>query len=480
MPRPTKEQLRRINKFSHSELKEDQVYVFRSLSADTLPVERYGWFGEYTINMTSSMLNALKKSYRKGVGLLASHNNNRLPFGRTFDAEVVVDHVNGESVETLYVDHYIVTHAIDEEGNKVPLRTEVNGMTTQDIVNHIDVGHTFDTSIGFAITKPTCSICKNDIRDHEKCKHIPGLKYEVQVGDKVEKLRCDIIAEDGEGLENSLVYAGAVNRAIITQGETSENENFSTGLQGFVNNGEATLYNVDDIKAVPLHSQLLCRMSKGNMELFTATPERKAIDYSKGSEQMTTNNQALSVSTHTDVVSLEQYNKVLAEKEDFSSKLSETEKELNKFQEKANDLEEKLRAAETKISELAAKSELADKFTQDLIDSVVEAGVKARGNAFNKERYRKYAETLSVDELKEELQAFQSEFPGAVKEARVTSVELQEENNDETVVLSKAEMRQLAAKRAMEIYQTKGGNLEELTKNEFAKLLAESEKGGKE
>lgn len=472
MPRPTTQQLRKINERAHTELSEDQVYVFRSLSADTLPVQRFGWFGEYNIIMNSNMLNSLKKDYKTGVGLLASHNNNRLPFGRTFDSEVTVDQVNGESVETMYVDHYIVTHTKDEDGNKIPLRTEINGMTTQDIVNHIDVGHTFDTSIGFAITEPKCSICNHDIRDYEKCSHLPGRTYDVQVGEEVEQRRCDIVANKGEGLENSLVYAGAVNRAIITHGKTADDETFSENLPGAVKDGEATLYNVDDIKKVPLHSQLLCRMSKGNMELFTASSERTHIDYSRGSEQMPTENNTteLQVTPLQSAISLEEYNKVVTEREDFSTKLATAENTVTEFEAKVAELEEKLGVSEALVEELTAKSELADKFTKDLIEDVVEAGVKARGNAFNKERYQKYAETLSVDELKEELSAFQSEFPGAVEEARVTAVELQEDNNDETVTLSKAEMRQLAAKNAMERYRKEGGNLAEMTHEELAKL----------
>lgn len=472
MPSPTKDQLQKINKLAHTQLEEDQVYVFRSLSADTLPVQRFGWFGEYNLIMNSNMLNSLKKDYQTGVGLLASHDNGRLPFGRTFDAEVTIDHVDGKPVETMYVDHYIVTHVKDEEGNKVPLRTEVNGMTTQDIVNHIDVGHTFDTSIGFAISEPQCSICKNDIRDHEKCNHLPGNTYDVQIGDKTEKMRCDIIANSGEGLENSLVYAGAVNRAIIKNSKyLDSDQSFSEALPDSVNNSESTLYNVDDIKQVPLHSQLLCRMSKGNIELFTTTPERKNTYHLKGSEPMPTNQADTAAK---DVVSLTEYNKVLSEKEDFSSKLTEAETKVAKFEKEIDDLKEKLGAAEQQVAELSVKSQLADKFTKDLIDNVVEAGVKARGNAFNKERYQKYAETLSVDELKEELAAFQSEFPGSVEEARVTSVELQEKTNEQTVVLSKTELREQAAKSAMETYRTKGGNLEELTRNELAKLQSQS------
>lgn len=478
MPRPTNEQLKKINKLAHTNLDEDQVYVFRSLSADTLPVDRYGWFGKYQIHMSSKMLNALKRDYQKGVGLLASHNSSRLPFGRTFDANIQVDNVDGERVETLYIDHYIVTHVKDAEGNKIPLRTEVNGLTTQDIVNHIEVGHTFDTSIGFSISEPICSICKNDLRDHEKCKHIPGSKYEVQVGDKTEKVRCDVIANDGEGLENSLVYAGAVNRATIV-GQYST-VNTSENLQSSVNNGEVSLYNVDDIKAVPLHSQILCRMSRGSMELFTLTPERNT-DYSKnlkGSDQMAADNQLLSqqAATIEEVVLKAEFDAKVAEVQQLSDKLSALESEKAEFASTIAELEEKLGKAESQIQQLSVKAELADKFTKDLIEDVIKAGVQARGNAFNQERYRKYAETLSVEELKEELNAFREEFSGSIESARVTSVELEEDvdNGVDTAVMSKHELRQLAAQKAMQRYRVEGGNLEQLTKEEFSKLLGEN------
>lgn len=470
MPRPTKEQLRKINKFTQTELDADQVYVFTSLSADTLPVERFGWFGKYNIFMNSSMLNKLKKDYKNGVGLLASHNNNRLPFGRTFNAEVKVDHVKGEPVETMYIDHYVVTHTKDEEGNKIPLQTEI-GMTTQDIVNHIDVGHTFDTSIGFAITEPTCSICKNDIRDYEKCSHVPGVEYDVQVGDEVEKQRCDIVANSGEGLENSLVYAGAVDRAIIQNQKFSQStEDNDEGLQSVVNSGETSLYNVDEIKSLPMNAEIYCRMSKGNLEMFTTTSERKDIKHLKGSEEMATENKTVEPA---ETVEKAEFEAKVAEVEQLSTKVTELESTKAEFEVKIAELETKLASANEQVVELTAKSELADKFTEDLVSETVKAGVQARGNGFNSERYEKYAKTLSVDELKEELQAFRNEFPGSVEEARVTATEV-EPKDEGTVEMSKAEMRQVAAKNAFARYNAEGGNLEELTKEEFGKLLKTS------
>jgi hypothetical protein len=468
MPRPTPAQLRKINKLSQTELKEDQVFVFRSLSADTLPVTRWGWFGEYSINMTEKMLQKLKKDYQKGVGLLASHNSNRLPFGRTFDAEILADEVDGESVKTLYIDHYIVTHVEGDNGEKRELNTEI-GMTTREIADHISVGHTFDTSIGFAIHDPKCSICKNSIRDYEKCEHIPGLTYDVDG----ETVRCDIIADDGEGIENSLVYAGAVNRATIqrTKKDSEGSEQFTaTELQAPVKFGDVELYNVDDIKNLPMGAEIFCFLSKGNMQLFTNTPERRDfMKFKKGREAMNANatptveGVQLTAEPVADVVLKSVHEAELAKKD------SELQTALSRISE----LEDKLEKANATIENLTVKAELADQFTEDLIQDTVKAAVAARGNALNAERYEKYLRNLSVSEIKEELAAMKGEFSGAIQAAaQVTEQDVETERNDTPVQLSKAEMRQEAAKIAYQRYKREGGNLEELTKQALAELEA--------
>lgn len=474
MPRPTTSQLRKINKFSQTELKEDQVYVFRSLSADTLPVQRYGWFGEYSINMTEKFLHKLKRDYQKGVGLLASHNSNRLPFGRTFDAEVVSDEVDGESVKTLYIDHYIVTHMEDENGERRELNTEI-GMTTQEIADHIEVGHTFDTSIGFTMDDPKCSICKNSIRDYEKCEHIPGLTYTVDD----EEVRCDIIVDSGEGVENSLVYAGAVNRALIQRGQKADggdSEQFSLNsveLQNPVKFGDMTLYTVDDVKNLPMGAEIFCFLSKGNMQLFTTTTERRDFNkFLKGREEMSQVNSAATPETKLTATAEPVADVIL--KSEHEAALAAKDGELQEALARVTELEGQLEEANGKIETLSAKAQLADQFTEDLIQDTVKAGIAARGNSFNAERYEKYLRSLSVDEIKEELSAMKQEFSGAVQEAaaQVTETEVPERSDEAPVQMSKAEIRQEAARIAMEKFRKEGGNLEELTKQALAELEA--------
>jgi len=480
MPRPTTAQLRKINKFSQTELKEDQVYVFRSLSADTLPVARYSWFGEYSINMTEKMLQKLKKDYQTGVGLLASHDSNRLPFGRTFEAEILADEVNGESVKTLYIDHYMVTHMAGENGERRELNTEI-GMTTQEIADHIEVGHTFDTSIGFAIHDPKCSVCNNSINDYEKCDHIPGLEYEVDG----EMVRCNIVADSGEGVENSLVYAGAVNRALIQKHSKDEvgSQSFSKDeLPSSVKFGDKALYNVDDIKNLPMGAEVFCFMSKGNMDLFTNTSERRDFKkFQKEREEMS--NQVSTPEANTPVTGVEDFAiaTALGSAEPVvlqsvhEAALTAKDGELTEALSKVTELEVELAKVNEKMGELSAKSELADQFTADLVQETVKAGVAARGNAFSAERYEKYLQTLSVSELKAELSAFKEEFSGNIEAAaQATHSEVEADRNEGHVEMSATEMREEAAKVALQRFNEGGkqGNLAEMTKLALAEIKA--------
>lgn len=472
MPRPTMAQLRKINKFSQTELKEDQVYVFRSLSADTLPVARYSWFGEYSINMTEKMLQKLKKDYRTGVGLLASHNSNRLPFGRTFDAEIQADEVDGESVKTLYIDHYMVTHMEKEDGERRVLNTEI-GMSTQEIADHIEVGHTFDTSIGFSIHDAKCSVCGNNLHDWEQCDHIPGITYEVDG----EEVRCDIVADSGEGVENSLVYAGAVNRALIqkTSKEGQDSESFSKDeLPSSVKFGDKSLYNVDDIKNLPIGAELFCFLSKGNMELFTSTNERRDFSKFQKEREKVSNQTEASTTQVTEAlaVAVAQIEPVVLQSV-HDATLSSKEAELQTALTRAADLEVELAKATDQVTSLSAKAELADQFTNDLVQETVKAGIAARGNQFNAERFEKYLKTLSVNELKEEFTAIKGEFStGIASAAQVTQAEIEASSNVGSVEMSVDEMRTEAAKTAMQRFTAGGkqGNLAEMTRQALAEL----------
>lgn len=466
MPKPTKEQLKKINQLAKTELSEDQVYVFRNIALDTKPIKQYGLFGEYTLTVTPKTLHKLKKDFKTGLALLASHNMRRLPIGRTFDAEVLSDEVDGETVETLYIDNYIVTHFVDEDGNKQPIRTEVGEMTTQDIVYGIEAGHIFDTSITFSMDKVICSVCNNDIRSSE-CSHLPGVEYDIQLEDgKVEKRVCNIIGDGGEGYENSLVYSGAVDRATILSKSNKED------VHNDVNNLNEEYYNVYDIKKLSLNTPILCRLSKYGLEMFTLVKNCQEDRSETMAEQIQLSAEPLKETVAKEVYDevKKQFQEAIEQNKELLKQLDEKEKTIAELQEKVDELKAKVADFEEQVAQLSEKAKLADQFTEDLIQETLKAGVQARGNSFNKDRFEKYLRTLSVSEIKEELEALRKEFPGSVKAARVTKEEVEEEK-EEVVQMSKHQIRQLAAKRAVERHQKEGGDLEKLTKEEYEKLM---------
>lgn len=496
LAKPTKSQLQKINALTGKELEADQVYVFTSLSADTLPVKRNGFFGSFELKMSKKFLSKLKNDYRKGAALLAGHNSERLPFGRTFDAKIMQDEVNGSLVDTLYIDQYITKYVV-VDGEKKQLNTEL-GLTTEDIVNHIEAGHTFDTSIGFQIDTPVCSICNHDIRSSQ-CSHMLGQEYVVEN----ELMKCGILVEGGEGIENSLVYAGAVNRAIITKTHTEEEENLEVDskLQLSVKDNTNSLYNVKELKNIPIESSLFCYLSKGEIHFVSNMPEKSHVERENLKMEQTENHVETPVTEELEVVSadvefepeievqeveleveaeveLTIFNEeVTEEKQEFSLQQNQ---EFIELQHKFSELKEQNDKSEMLIEELnkeivalKEKASFADQFAEEIKKDVIKYAIRSRGNQFNVERYGKYLSTLSFSDMKEELNMFKEEFSSILDEARITAKENFEQEN--VLFGSDEEIRQEAARQAMvEFSQNKKGNLAELTKIKFNQLKSKT------
>jgi len=100
-----------------------------------------------------------------------------LPFGRFFEGELVSD---GDKVQL--------------DGNMfMPkgAKTYIQDFTTDDISQQIDAGILHDSSVSVSWGFSECSICHNDIRDYENCRHYPGRVYK----DDGEEVLCTVIAK---------------------------------------------------------------------------------------------------------------------------------------------------------------------------------------------------------------------------------------------------------------------------------------------
>ena len=472
MPKPTQEQLEKINRFTQEPLTEEDVYVFPNMMIDDQPTA-------YSSRLHPNLLRKFVRDANRGVGLLMNHNNRSLPVGRSFSAEVREEYSEtGDPIQSVYGNFYI------DLGRK----TE-SGMTTDDLVKGINSGTIFDTSVGFNADKWDCSICDHDIRDWMNCSHFPGETYEIKGDDGVHREEtCYVIAgSDGGGelLENSLVYAGACDRATIKH-------NFSVA-DVKENKNSPKLHLVDNFKNIPADAKIYQYYTADGSVLFTETDDRtdglsqlkkrseEVVEFTKFKE--VTDQFGLKFETPEELTSeLQQLSQV---KEELATKTTEFET-LSK--EKA-DLDEELSQKESTITELTTanealteKAELANTYRQDLTTKALEAGVRAQGNAFSKDMYEKFLGTLSIDEIKEVISGFENEAKARFSDARTTApkegaertlgnAEPQSEGEFE----SEEAFRAHVADKAVEYSQEHGVSLKEATKLMYTKYSNGSE-----
>ncbi|SNS22260.1 hypothetical protein SAMN05446037_100693 [Anaerovirgula multivorans] len=425
MPKPTAQQLEKINKFSMVPLTEENTYVFDDLMIDTGVTSYYSTVHE-------NLLRKFTKDANRGVGLLMSHDNCKLPIGRSFDARLVEEETEGgDLIKSVYGSFYM------DLG-----RNTESGMTTDDVSKGIDAGTIFDTSIGFNAKTFECSICGNDIRQWWKCEHIPGRKYVVETDQGDEAVTClVIVGEDGEGelLENSLVYAGACDRASIVR-------NFSTESVKEFDKG-TNLYVVDNIKNVPLESIISMYYSKDGPVFFTDTPERnmkgsEELDFKQFLEQIKSVFGLQSDKPEEFVASLKKYKSDVdvqlsdlnTKVGEYEAKISEHETSVTELTDSKIDLEKSIEAKNATIAELTTENEkltekagLADTYRSDLTTSTLELGVRAQGNAFNKAMYERFLGTLSIDEIKEVAQGFEKEVKSKFEGTKISTTRVKGE-----------------------------------------------------
>lgn len=117
----------------------------------------------------------LGKLAKKTIGapVLIGHNKDSAPIARFFDGKV-------------------------QEGFTVNAFYFPRGVVGDELANNIDMGIFAEASISFTCEKLSCSECGNDIRDYEKCNHLPGKDGVFYWYEQI-----------GHVLEGSIVYRGA-------------------------------------------------------------------------------------------------------------------------------------------------------------------------------------------------------------------------------------------------------------------------------
>jgi hypothetical protein len=458
---PTDEQLKKINKLAKRKLTAEEVFVWPGkLAGDMIIPDRY-------VQLTKELLDVFATNAQKGVSFLLDHSwhadglwglggrpKAAIPYGRTFDSSYGPATEEGETV-SLNADSYM------KRG------IEIDGIKTDDLIESIESGTLFDTSIGFNFSKGVCSVCGMDYYNSDDCSHYAGKTYEVEDddGNKEEKLCWVKARPPGSLWENSGVFDGAYPGAGIMSaaGDILENEH---GIYQVVND----LKDIDPSKPIiATYSPrvgLLTMVKKANhKKLFAvkglagnatassidrdsifAIGERIGVSREqvhnianlvlKGDEStMKLDEKTLKMLDSLGIAFKEGETKA----EDVFNQLAEKwDKEVRAAEEAAQELQVQVGEVEEFISSDKAKEALGKECSADeilklakegtdyrneLINDTLEWGVRAQGNSFKKETWEALLSESSrtLQAIKDFRDDFKAQAEGDIPDGKKTS-----------------------------------------------------------
>ena len=403
---PTKEELAIINeKFAKVPYKsEKDLYSFPAMIIDNRMTA-------YFTRMHPTFLDQCVKDLINGVVFMVGHDTNKLPMGRSFKGQLVS---NGEDIE-VFAKFFMQKNL------------ETNGVNTDDFMKAFFGGTTEDVSIGFSAKRWECSICGKDIRNMD-CPHWPGKRYNDK-GEEVETggTLCfawvmEPAGPSGEALrEVSAVYKGAVPKA--KQKKPDEVPKFALDLK----EGKSLKETPEEV-AVNMNFSFPLEKEKVKFDIekfFAGEYSEEELKEILTKEDINTILEELKVTKEKlagiekDLKTAADNNKILLEQnEDLKNKMTALQGSLDALEAEAGETKDRLEKEVKEVKdlnvniqkELDAKKVDLDKYKTELINEVLELGIKLNGNSFEKEKEQKILEKQSIDEIKETRKRYLDEF----------------------------------------------------------------------
>ncbi len=392
---PNEQQLALINRLSKRNFEAKDVFVFGGKSAgDRIIEERY-------IQISKELLDTFVNNAKEGVSWLLNHSWSSWSepvtiYGRTFDARLQPSSDKNETVE-LIIDKYIPRSD-----------TIKNGRSANSVIEDIENGVLFDTSIGWGSNKYVCSICNSNYWD---CSHWRGNTYED--GDGKPQL-CYIIAKNpGYLMEESGVFDGAYKGAGISMCNAGD----------IFESPQGKFLVIDEFKEVPKDTNVYgIYTSKGQLTTFIKKSDNQKIFAFSNSVDVTLEDVA-SAETEapkfnlnntdegSDTMGIKELFEKLGIAYDESDTLDKVIEKLSKHWQSDNNQEstpEEFLSKE-KATEAFGKEVTADeilKFAKEgiqyhkvTIDNTIALGIKAMGNEFPTETWKSTFSTMGTQSI---------------------------------------------------------------------------------
>lgn len=385
---PTEEQLAKINQLTKRPFSADQVFTFSvKMIGDALISTRFFKLSKELLEVYVNDANAGNVAFMLNHRWASFFDNPKGVFnmGRVFDSWLAESHdVEGETVAQ-FGSVYI------------PRGRVKDGVSTDEVIESIEDGSLRDVSVGIGWQEAECSICGESYYSR-KCEHVAGNRYDGKL--------CYIIAKPpGDQFELSGVFAGAYPTAEVLSRISRE-----------ARMEEVT--HTEDLKRLTEGTRVMAIYSRNNVHLWVPKDAIQKASFSIGSVK------------------------------GGSEKLEDEKKEelaVDQTSETPEDGEPKTAEAEVceteatveclsipveEIRKAFGKDLTADQLIQlakdgqtlkaDLLNEVLEWGVRAQGNAFAREAYAEMLATATVEQLKKFGESFKVMAKENLKTGRKT------------------------------------------------------------
>ncbi|MGN1303793.1 MAG: hypothetical protein ACI4YB_02030 [Oscillospiraceae bacterium] len=344
----------KVNKFTRRELTADEVYIFPVVMCDN-ELDRDNE------HFTVEALNQLAEKFI-GKTVICDHSaKNANQTARIFSTEVV----HTPSVKTFDgQDLYQLT------GKAYMLKNE----STQPIIDNIEAGIYKEVSVNCAVASQKCNICGQEYYGGD-CIHFRGRMYDSK--------KCVLALSDvTDAYELSFVAVPAQPGAGVTKWYTGNDALKEKGMNKNMN---------EYAKVKPMLAELgvdLDGIAKSEGKTENELPSLEAILTAVKKNLSSKNEEAFLTA---DAV------KSAAGKDMTSDEVIELIKSAN---------------------ESAEKAKLYDEIKSKAIDNAIKSGVKAKGEAFADERYRKIFASFSVDEVNAQADEWENEAKSLIPTGR--------------------------------------------------------------
>lgn len=328
----------KINSFTRKELTEDDVYIFPMVMCDNELDRDYDKFEVETLKTLAELY--------KGKTVIFDHFCSAAnQTARIFDTEVV--HVPNEKT-------FDGTDLYQLVGYAYMLKSEA----TQEIINNLDAGILKEVSVNCSVGENKCSICGNDYFFGD-CQHWKSRQYDG-------KTCFTYLGKAKDAYEVSFVAVPAQPGAGVTKSWYDDTNSKKA-------KGAKNIMNYEEIKS---------SLAEMGIELDSVAKEKGVVP-------------ELNVILGAVKKKFDELPKAeLDSTEDFIS----AEKAKN-FIGKEMTAEEILEAAKS-FENVNTKAKAYDTIKSKAIDDAVASGIRARGESFSEERYKKLFETSTIEEIK--------------------------------------------------------------------------------